>query len=146
MGFWSSQSPTHCGVSYHLQYLPSNWSHSSLQNMPPESTVLLTTRLSRPTVLLVHSKTRTCPSDGTDMLTDTEMNSWLLQAVHGVLLFVRIVLKNALPVFANVDEDSRNGPKRQRNCDNNLPSHTRWSIKEAAAHVEGDRRTYQSTN
>jgi len=34
--------------------------------------------------------------------------------IHGVLLFVRIVLRNAHTVLQNVEDDSRNIPKRLR--------------------------------
>ncbi len=83
-----------------------NCSHSLHQNIPPEYTVILTTWQSNLTVLSVRNDTglvilmaQTCS------LTFWEMNyvfwarDWLLQEIHGVLLFVRVVLRNALTVL-----------------------------------------------
>ena len=87
-----------------------NFSHSLHQNIPPEYTVVLTTWLSNLTVLSVHNDARTCHFDGPDMFIDRDIYFWetnkgfwardlLLHEIHGVLLFVQIVLRNALTVL-----------------------------------------------
>ncbi len=83
-----------------------NCCHSVHQVILTECTVILTTWLSILPILFVNNNTRTFHSDGTDVFIDINTYFWemnlrfwvsyrLLQVIHYVVLYVRIVLRNA---------------------------------------------------